>query len=114
MDPATAIICKCYGKPSPDGDLRLYTKEECTLLGGEWYPNGECIKPEGGSFSYDCRFLNTETCSDTKPTAPAPKPKIQPKIYKIKLIRKDGTVETVTATSVEVIETTKNTSVFKV
>ncbi len=110
MDPATAAICKCYGKPSPDGNLRLYTKEECDLLGGEWYPNGECIKPEGGSFSYDCRFLNTEPCPEP-PAVPASKK--TRKVYKIKLTRKDGSVETVTASSVEIIETTKNTTVFK-
>ena len=43
------------GKPSPDGRITLYTKEECDILGGNWHPNGECLKKEGGSFSWDNR-----------------------------------------------------------
>lgn len=43
------------GKPSKDGKITVYTKEECNILGGNWYDNGECLKKEGGSFSWDNR-----------------------------------------------------------
>ena len=45
------------GVPSQDGKITLYTKEECNLLGGNWHSNGECLKKEGGSFSWDNRPL---------------------------------------------------------
>lgn len=38
--------------------LRKYTSEECGLLGGKWSANGECTKPAGGSFSWDCRNVD--------------------------------------------------------
>ena len=38
--------------------LRIYTREECTLLGGTFSANGECMKPGGGSFSWDCRNVD--------------------------------------------------------
>jgi hypothetical protein len=37
--------------------IKLYTKEECTAIGGSWYENGECLKKEGGSYSWDNRIL---------------------------------------------------------
>jgi len=46
---------KKLGKPSPDGRIQLYTKDECDILGGNWYENGECLKKTGGSFSWDNR-----------------------------------------------------------
>jgi hypothetical protein len=49
MDPAS------LGRPNDDATLRLYTEEECAVLGGTWNPNGECLRPEGSSFSYDFR-----------------------------------------------------------
>ena len=50
--------CGLYGKPSEDGELRLYTRKECDSLEGTWHANGECTRPQGGSFSYDCKKLN--------------------------------------------------------
>jgi len=46
------------GKPSEDGKITLYTKEECQILDGNWYENGECLKKEGGSYSWDNRPNN--------------------------------------------------------
>jgi hypothetical protein len=43
------------GRPSADGKITLYTKEECSLLNGNWHSNGECLKKEGGSYSWDNR-----------------------------------------------------------
>jgi len=50
--------CGRYGYPSELNDIRLYRKGECDALSGNWVTNGECLKPEGGSFSWDCRSLN--------------------------------------------------------
>lgn len=52
------VNCKRYGYPSELNDIRLYKKEECSALAGKWSGNGECLKPKGGSFSWDCRSLN--------------------------------------------------------
>ena len=41
--------------------LRFYSNSECQLLGGNWNANGECLKKEGGSFTWDCRFANNIT-----------------------------------------------------
>jgi hypothetical protein len=36
--------------------LRLFTRSECeNTIGGTFAGNGECLKKEGGSYSYDCR-----------------------------------------------------------
>ena len=53
--------CKGLGRPSADnGRLRVYTQSECeTSLNGNFSGNGECGKKEGGSYSWDCRELNT-------------------------------------------------------
>ena len=52
-------FCGKYGYPSPDNSIRLYTAKECSsILGGLWSENGECLKKDGGSFSYECRDLN--------------------------------------------------------
>ena len=48
------------GRPSDDGILRVYTRDECEGLSGSWHANGECSRPEGGSFSYDCREINKD------------------------------------------------------
>ena len=40
---------------SSNNKIKLYTKEECDALGGNWYQNGECLKKEGGSYSWDNR-----------------------------------------------------------
>ena len=49
------------GRPSADSKITLYTKEECSLLNGNWYPNGECLKKEGGSYSWDNRPTSKNT-----------------------------------------------------
>jgi hypothetical protein len=51
------------GKPSPDGRIQLYTKDECDMLGGNWYENGECLKKTGGSYSWDNRPANSKPAS---------------------------------------------------
>jgi hypothetical protein len=35
--------------------LRTFTLGECNQLGGTYGGNGECLKKEGGSWSWDCR-----------------------------------------------------------
>lgn len=37
--------------------IKLYTKDQCDALGGNWYENGECLKKEGGSYSWDNRTI---------------------------------------------------------
>ena len=53
--------CKCYGRPSSDNTIRLYSNDECNLLGGNWYGNGECIRKSGGSYSGMCAGLNAQS-----------------------------------------------------
>ena len=43
------------GKAGDGASVKLFTKAECDKLGGNWFGNGECLKKEGGSFSWDCR-----------------------------------------------------------
>jgi hypothetical protein len=58
--------CYDYGRPSPDNNIRLYNNDECTnQLGGNFAGNGECLKKEGGSLSWDCRYLNANESSNT-------------------------------------------------
>jgi hypothetical protein len=53
-------FCGNLGKRSADGNIRIYTRDECEgTLNGIWHANGECTKGEGGSYSYDCRYLNS-------------------------------------------------------
>ena len=50
------------GSPSTDnGRTRTYTQNECNLMNGTWYPNGECLKKGGGSYSAICAGLNPKT-----------------------------------------------------
>jgi len=63
ISPNVPKACGRFGNPSADGYIRLYNKKECDSLGGNFYPNGECIKREGGSFSWECRELNKVTNS---------------------------------------------------
>jgi hypothetical protein len=58
--------CGFAGRPDPnpgvppEARLRLYTRAECEGgLGGTWHANGECTRPEGGSFSAGCAHLNS-------------------------------------------------------
>jgi hypothetical protein len=67
-----------YGYPSNDNTVRLYATEGCNALGGILSPNGECMRKEGGSFSWDCRGLNpvpaAEQCNTLYPPPPPPPP----------------------------------------
>lgn len=49
--------CLGLGKPSADNNIRVYTKEECDKMNGNYY-NGECLLKTGGSYSWNCRYLN--------------------------------------------------------
>ena len=52
-------FCKGLGRPSSDSSLRIYNGDECNQLSGNFHGNGECYKQGGGSYSYDCRALNS-------------------------------------------------------
>jgi len=52
--------CQNLGRPSGDRRIRVYTKGECDVLGGNYNPSGECLRKTGGSFSWDCRALNMQ------------------------------------------------------
>jgi len=64
------LDCKQYGYPSELNDIRLYSRDECNALNGTWYGDGECLKPKGGSFSWDCRALNMPKPSATSVCTP--------------------------------------------
>ena len=55
FDPQNPAYCGSAGRQSADGAIRLYNRGECDTLGGIFHGNGECTKPQGGSFSWDCR-----------------------------------------------------------
>jgi len=42
----------------PAVSLRIYNRNECDLLDGNFHGGGECTKKTGGSWSWDCRNLN--------------------------------------------------------
>ena len=46
---------KLIDKGHMSSKIKLYTKAECDNIGGKWYENGECLKKEGGSYSWDNR-----------------------------------------------------------
>ena len=51
--------CGNLGRPMKDNQtLREYTIDECNSLNGNWSENGECLRREGGSFSFGCGILN--------------------------------------------------------
>jgi uncharacterized protein Smg (DUF494 family) len=58
-------MCKDLGKASDDRRIRVYTKDECNKLDGNWYPDGECTMKQGGSFSWDCKELNNNDLLNT-------------------------------------------------
>jgi hypothetical protein len=64
--------CGTYGTPSPDNSIRLYTAAECSKLGGNRLPSGECMMQGGGSFSSVCRGLNDATTVSAQATKCAP------------------------------------------
>ena len=47
--------CRDMGKQQ--GDLRIYSSEECDALNGIYHTNGECTNKDGGSFSEKCGML---------------------------------------------------------
>jgi hypothetical protein len=51
------LVQTCGDMGTQQGDLRLYTSEECNAMNGIYQKSGECNKKEGGSFSYDCGML---------------------------------------------------------
>jgi len=53
--------CGYLGFPSDDSRIRMYSQTECETLGGSFAANGECLRKEGGSFSWDCRAVNDDT-----------------------------------------------------
>jgi hypothetical protein len=57
---SNGISCGTYGRPSEDNNIRLYTEKECSEIDptASFAGNGECLKSEGGSYSWDCRDLN--------------------------------------------------------
>ena len=65
VDPQTLSVCGTSGYPSPDGTIRLYSQAECNSLGGKFNGDGQCLHPNGGSFSWDCRKLNPTGTSAT-------------------------------------------------
>jgi len=79
------------GKPCPEGRIQLYTKDECDVLGGNWYENGECLKKTGGSFSWDNRPANS------KPTE-----------YNVKVSLQDSSHEYKSAKSVTISDANGN------
>jgi len=62
---SNGVSCGTLGRASNDNSIRVYTKEECDTLGGNFAGNGECLVKTGGSYSWDCRSLND-------PPAPPP------------------------------------------
>ena len=58
---AATLATHKLGRPCPEGRIQLYTKDECDMLGGNWYENGECLKKTGGSFSWDNRPANSKS-----------------------------------------------------
>jgi hypothetical protein len=63
------------GKGGNGADIRLFSNAECDALGGNWIPNGECYRKDGGSWSWECR--NAALPANVKPkalavTTPAP------------------------------------------
>lgn len=79
------------GRPCPEGRIQLYTKDECDILGGNWYSNGECLKKTGGSFSWDNRPANPK-----------------PAEYTVKVSLQDSNHEYMTAKSVTVSDSSGN------
>ena len=49
----------CLGRASADASIRLFTESDCTrVLRGKYFTNGECLKEQGGSYSWDLRWMN--------------------------------------------------------
>lgn len=65
-EPDMTAPCYGFGTASPDRSIRLYTKSECDELGGRHFSNGECLVRTGGSFSWNCRYLNGQEDTSLK------------------------------------------------
>lgn len=49
----------CLGHASADKSLRLFIESDCTrTLRGKYVASGECLKEQGGSYSWDLRWMN--------------------------------------------------------
>jgi Ca2+/Na+ antiporter len=59
VGPPDACSLGSFGRDT--GIMRVYTKPECDALGGKYFQNGECLKAEGGSYSWDCRRQAAQT-----------------------------------------------------
>jgi len=53
----SVLVQTCSDLGEQQGDLRIYTKDECDAMNGVYSSGGDCAKKEGGSFSYDCGKL---------------------------------------------------------
>jgi len=62
----TTDRCKGLGISNANvaGGMRFFSKNECDAIPGNWYPSGECMLQEIGSYTYFCGFnqqLNNST-----------------------------------------------------
>jgi len=55
--------CKGLGRPGVlnNTNVRVYNNNECNIIGGNFYSDGQCLRKGGGSYSWDCRVLNNNT-----------------------------------------------------
>lgn len=60
------------GYPSSDNTLRYYSNKDCDKLGGQWYTNGECIAPNGFSYSAACAINNAPPSLQAKAAGAPP------------------------------------------
>jgi hypothetical protein len=58
--PDQSAPCFGAGQASADRSIRMYSKQECNMLNGNHFPSGECMMKTGGSYSWDCRYLNSD------------------------------------------------------
>jgi hypothetical protein len=54
----TVATCKTLGYPSLDNNKRLFSLNDCNTLSGIWKATGECLYPQGGSWSTLCNTNN--------------------------------------------------------
>lgn len=60
------LVQTCSELGTQDGDMRIYSAEECDAMSGIYHANGECTRKEGGSFSLDCGQLYKGQASTKK------------------------------------------------
>ena len=63
----TSPPCYSYGSPGtgPLAGMRSYTADECKLMDGISYSDGQCLVKGGGSYTYNCRNLNAVDAANT-------------------------------------------------